>query len=101
MIRCRHEVIELAVDKKDEDSRELPVIAPCRLSFEDLLARDEQRWTRIEGAAELRRVADRVQRELQSGELRRFVAWVCRVHGAGLARAAGLPIAPLRVELAS
>ena len=101
MIRCRHEVIERATDKKNEDSRELPVIAPRRLAFHDLLSRDEHRLARIESADELRRVAARVQRELCAGEFQHFVAWVCRVHGAGLARAAGLPIAPLRVELAS
>lgn len=101
MIRCRQEVIERTTDKKSEDSRELPVIAPRRLTFHELLRRDEATWRGIDDPAELRRIASRVQRELRAGEFEHFIGWVCRAHGAGMARAAGLPIAPLRVQLAS
>ena len=101
MIRCHREVIERATDKKNEDSRELPVIAPRRLAFQDVLVRDEANWRRIEDPAELRRIASRVQRELRAGEFEHFVGWVCLAPGAGMARAAGLPIAPLRAQLAS
>lgn len=101
MIRCRHEVAECATDKKSEDSRELAVIAPRRLAFHDLLNRDVAAWCRIESADDLRRVAARVQRELRAGEFEQFVAWTCANLGAGLARAAGMPIAPLRAQLAS
>jgi|GEM_PF-1505094 len=101
MIRCSQEVTEYATDKKSEDSRELAVTAPRRLSFNELLGRDVDAWRRIETADHLRHVAARVQRELRNGELTHFVAWVCENLGAGMARAAGLSIAPLRVQLAS
>lgn len=101
MIRCRHEVIESAVEKKHEDSREAPLIALRRLAFDELVRRDGARWLRTETVEDLRRLTARVQRELCAGELTHFVAWVCEHLGAGLARAAGLPIAPLRVQLAS
>lgn len=101
MIRCRHEVIECTTDKKSEDSRELPVIAPRRLAFQEVLMRDEASWRGLDDPNELRRIASRVQRELRAGEFEHFVGWVCRAHGAGMARAAGLPIAPLRAQLAS
>ena len=101
MIRCRHEVIENVTDKKHEDSRELAVIAPRRLSFDDLVRRDGSLWNGISDVNELRRIAGRVQRELAAGQFAHFVAWVCEHQGAGLARAAGLPIAPLRLSMAS
>jgi len=101
MIRCRHEVAECATDKKSEDSRELAVIAPRRLAFHDVMSRDVDAWRRIETAEDLRRVAARLQRELRAGELAHFVAWVCANLGAGIARAAGMQIAPLRAQLAS
>jgi len=101
MIRCHREVAECGADKKSEDSRALPMIAKRRLAFQDVLERDEAGWRRIEGADELRRIADRVQRELRAGDFPQFVGWVCQQHGVGLARSAGLPIARLRVQLAS
>jgi len=101
MIRCRHEVAECVTDKKNEDSREPAVIASRRLAFHELLNRDGDAWRHIESAEELRRVAARVQRELRAGELGQFVAWACANLGAGLARAAGMSIAPLRAQLAS
>ncbi len=101
MIRCRHEVIELATDKKREDTREVPAIVARRVTFAELVRKDGERWSVIACAGELKRVAARVQRELIAGEYPRFVEWVTAHLGAGLARAAGLPIAPLRVSLAS
>ncbi len=101
MIRCRSEVAERITEKKHEDSRETLVLAPRRLLFSELVLREAERWRRIEDAAELRRVTERVRRELCQGELQHFVAWICAHHGAGMARAAGLPIAPLRVSMAS
>jgi hypothetical protein len=101
MIRCRTEVTERIADKKHEDSREALVIAPRRLLFSELVRRDAERWRRIETPDELKQVTERVRRELCQGELPHFVAWICAHHGAGLARAAGLPIAPLKVSLAS
>jgi hypothetical protein len=89
------------LDKKQDERRERPFVAMRRLTFEALLNRDASEWRRIETADVLRRAAERARKELIHGEFDRFVRWMCGVHGAGLARAAGLPIAPLRVELAS
>ncbi len=100
MIRCRNEVTEFNADKKHEDSREVVSIAPRRLSFAELMVRDVESWRRIESVEELVKVAARVQRELKAGELAHFSAWVSGFHGAGMARAAGMSIAPLRAQLA-
>lgn len=100
MIRCRNEVTESNVDKKHEDTREVVAFASRRLSFAELMVRDIESWRGIESAEELVKVAARVQRELKAGELVHFTAWVSGFHGAGMARAAGMSIAPLRAQLA-
>ncbi len=101
MIRCRKEATERTNEKKLVESRERPFVAFSRLGFEALLSRDARDWRVIETADELIRVTARVRKELVAGDFDRFTQWVCAVHGTGLARAAGLPIAPLRIELAS
>jgi hypothetical protein len=101
MIRCRLEVLDRAEEKKSQESHELPFIAPRRLAFDDLCRRDEHLWRGLERSEDLRKIAERAQRELRIGEFERFVGWICAHRGVGLARAAGLPIAPPRLELAS
>jgi len=101
MIRCRHEVIEHATDKKREDSREVPVLVARRVTFAELVRTEGAAWSTIGCAGELKRVAARVQCELVAGDYPRFVEWASAQLGAGLARAAGLPVAPLRISLAS
>lgn len=101
MIRCQVEVIERTFNKKDTESRELRDIAPRRMSFEDVLRRDESRWQRIETIAELRCTAERAQRELVSGDFARFVSWIAATHGHAAARSAGLPVTRPHLELAS
>jgi hypothetical protein len=101
MIRCHKEATERMSEKKLVESRERPFVAFRRLSFEALLSRDVSAWRVIETADELARVASQVRKELLHSDFDRFTQWVCAVHGTGLARAAGLQIAPLRIELAS
>ncbi|MFO0746138.1 MAG: hypothetical protein U1F43_10750 [Myxococcota bacterium] len=101
MIRCQVEVVELALDKKGIESRELGEIVRRRLSFEEVLRRDELRWRGIAGATELRCLAERAQRELVAGDFARFVDWMSATHGHAFARAAGLPVGRPRLELAS
>lgn len=99
MIRCRAEVEDRVISKKHEDSRESFVIVPRRMTFDELVRRDGERWRRIDDAGELKRAMVRAGRELRAGQMERFAAWIASHLRAGVVRAAGL--APLRVQLAS
>lgn len=101
MIRCQLEVAEFATDKKSVESRATPYIALSRVTFVELLARDEHRWLAVSSPAELRCLTERVQRELVPGELARFVDWSVATLGYAFARAAGLPVGRPRIGLAS
>ena len=69
MIRCQIEVTELENDKKAIESTAIPFVALRRLAFGELLARDETRWLGVSTPAELRCLAERVQREVEPGSL--------------------------------
>lgn len=97
MIRCREEAHETRTEKKDIERRERPFVALRRLDFDTLLVRDGVRWDFVRTPEELARIAERVKKEIAPGEFMRFVAHLCATHGAGLVRAAGLPIGPVRV----
>jgi len=101
MIRCQLEVNDIAKDKKAIESLGAPYLVLRRLAFSELRARDEHRWLAIETPAELRNVAERVQRELLAGELQRFVDWCVVSFGQAFARTAGLSVGRPRIELAS
>lgn len=99
MIRCHPEFELCQSEKKSQESRERPFVALRRLDFETLLFRDGASWSRVTSAEQLVQVAERARKELIPADFGRFVSHFCSTHGAGLVRAAGLPLG--RIQLAS
>lgn len=99
MIRCRDEVIERTIEKKETERRERPFVALRRLGFEELLFRDGARWDWCQTPEQLARLADRVRKEITPADFPRFVNHLCTTHGVGFVRASGLPIG--RIQIAS
>jgi len=99
MIRCNHEFIERSADKKGVESRERPFVALRRVDFDTLHFRDGSQWDRVSTPEGLMKLAERVKKELILSDFPRFVNHFCATHGAGLVRAAGLPVG--RIQLAS
>jgi len=97
MIRCNHETIERSAEKKGLENRERPFVALRRLDFDTMLFRDGAAWDRITSAEALVKLTDRIKKELVPSDFQRFVNHFCATHGAGLVRAAGLPISPMQV----
>lgn len=97
MIRCTHETIERSAEKKGLEKRERPFVALRRLDFDTMLFRDGASWDHIASAQALVKLTERVKKELLPGDFQHFVNHFCATHGAGLVRAAGLPISRMQV----
>lgn len=100
MIRCPHDVAELAHDKRGfEAPRDLrrPII---RLGFDDLIAREGRRLAALRRPEQLGAALARLGAELRREDAPRLTAWVEAQFGTAIARRAGLAVGPPRLTLA-